>query len=82
VQPQSVAEILGVAVVAKQQLAKFTRGDKVKVRGRKTLCTITWPMVVPVPTIVNNQFTLVETVMYKFITDKETFYAYEKDISK
>jgi hypothetical protein len=77
-----MAVVLGARAVASKQVTKFTRGDKVKVRGRKTLCTVTWPMVVPVPTIVNNQFTLVETVMYKFITDKETFYAYEKDISK
>jgi hypothetical protein len=61
---------------------QFDRGHKVKIKGRKGLHTITWPMVIPVPAIVDGQFVLIDTAMYKFITEKETYYAYEKDVSK
>ena len=58
---------------------KFARGHKVKIKGRSGVHTISYPMVIPTPRIVNSQFVLVDVNMYKFITDKETFYAYEED---
>lgn len=60
---------------------KYVAGTRVKVRGRGGDHVINWPMVVPVPQIIKGEFTLVETIMYKFITKEETFYAYENDVA-
>lgn len=59
---------------------KYARGAKVKVKGRIGIHVVSYPMVIPVPSIVNGQFQLIENVMYKFITQKETYYAWEPDI--
>jgi len=58
---------------------KFSKGAKVKLKGRPGIHVVTWPMVVPTPCIVDWQFMVVDRVMYKFITDKETYYANEED---
>jgi hypothetical protein len=60
-------------------ISKFKTGDKVCIKGMKGTHVVTWPMMVAVPTIVDNGFELVETPMYKFITKERTFYAYETD---
>ncbi len=60
----------------------FVSGDRVKVKGKPGAYAVTYAMTIPVPAIANHQFVLVDTEMYKFITDKETFYAYAKDLKK
>jgi hypothetical protein len=60
---------------------KFNRGDKVNVRGIKGSLSVHWPMVIPVPRIIDGQFQLVDEVMYKFTIGKEYCYAYEADVN-
>ena len=59
---------------------KYQRGAKVKLRHRQGTHTVSYPMVIPIPSIIKEQFTLVDRVMYKFITAAETYYAWEEDI--
>jgi hypothetical protein len=68
--------------MAKQQF-RFDRGTEVKVKGRRGKHRVSYPMVIPIPSIIDGQFQLVNTVMLKFNADnKETFYAWEKDCSR
>jgi hypothetical protein len=59
---------------------KFAPNQIVKVKGRAALAKITYPMTIPVPTITDNQFVMIDRIMYKFINGKETFYAWEEDL--
>jgi len=62
--------------------SKFKQGAQVKVKGRKGKHRIDQLTIIPMPTIHNGQFILVDTTMYKFnALTKETFYAWEKDCS-
>lgn len=57
-------------------------GDRVKVKGLDGVHVVTRPFSVSVPSVVENQFALVEVVMVKFITkERGTYYAYGKDCS-
>jgi hypothetical protein len=62
---------------------KFSKGNVVKVKGKSGTHVISWPMLVPVPTIIDGQFMMETQAMYKFNAGKnDTFYAYEKDCSE
>lgn len=63
---------------------KFIKGTIVKVKGRDGKHVISWAMLVPVPTIIEGDFIMVDTPMYKFNAGKakDTFYAYEKDCTE
>ncbi len=60
---------------------KFATNQLVKIKGRPEAAKVTWPMVVPIPTIVNGEFILSNRVMYKFINERTTFYAWEDDVT-
>ena len=62
--------------------AKFRIGAEVKVKGRKGRHRIDYLTIIPMPTIENGQFVLVDTMMLKFnALRKDTFYAWERDCS-
>jgi len=62
--------------------AKFKQGAQVKVKGRKGKHRIDFLTIIPIPTIHNGQFILVDTLMFKFnALTKDTFYAWERDCS-
>ncbi len=59
---------------------RFSEGDKVRIKGKDGVHVVTRPMMIPVPSVVNHQFAMVDTEIYKFITKTETYYAYGSDL--
>jgi hypothetical protein len=61
--------------------SKFVQNQLVTIKGRKATARVHWPVVMQCPTIINGAFSLEERMMYKFIEGKETFYAWEEDLT-
>lgn len=59
---------------------KFAPNQLVKIKGRAAPAKVSHVVVIPVPTIVDHNFVLIDRIMYKFINGKETLYAWEEDI--
>jgi len=60
---------------------KFVQNQLVMVRGQKEPCRISWPMKMAFPVIQDGEFILGHRIMYKFVTAKKSFYAWEEDIT-
>jgi hypothetical protein len=60
--------------------ARFKSNQLVKIKGRAAPSKVSYSMAIPIPTITDGQFVLIERTMYKFIKNNETFYAWEEDV--
>lgn len=68
--------------MAKKINDEWRIGTRCKVAGRSQPVVVSYALAVPMPNVIKGEFVLVDTVLLKFITATESFYAWAADCTK